>query len=114
MEEWREYGYTDGKTLRTVRLNVATSEQESVMPEYEYAVREFAVDDKLPEVLRQLEAEGWKANPCSPPKAVYHLIRTKGGESQPQQSSSPPPTGGFGDLIIDDTKIFVVPSDQLK
>ncbi len=106
MEEWREYGYTDGKVLRTVRLNIVASEEESTMSgyDYEYAVRELPMDDKLPDVLRQLEAEGWKANPCSPPKAVYHLMREKGVTSAPAPA---PSGGGFGDLIIDDSKIFV-------
>jgi hypothetical protein len=67
---------------------------------------EIPIDENLEERLRQLAAEGWGLVPGAKPMAVYSLCRLK----EPTAPNIGEPV--FGRMLIDDSKILVIPADK--
>ncbi len=70
--------------------------------EVEYAHRAIAVDENFQAEVEKLSAEGWQLLPGATPIALYHLVRAKA-----QPATAP---GVKGRLIIDDSKVFIIPA----
>ena len=66
----------------------------------EHSIKVFPIDADLQTNVQTLVNEGWEVIPGIPPVAVYHLVRAK----------KEPAAAGMGTLLIDDSKIFVVPA----
>ena len=73
--------------------------------EFEHTMKVLPIDTKLQAEVEKLNREGWQLIPEIPPVAVYHLIRPK---------AEPPPAGAFarGQMLIDESKVFVTPANK--
>ncbi len=69
----------------------------------EYDTRSLKIDETLQAEAQKLRDDGWTmmSGVC-----VYHLVRTRKQPQQPQ----PPEFGGMGHLIIDESKVFIIPA----
>lgn len=74
--------------------------------ELEHSVHTFTIDETLQAKVDALVKEGWQLPPGTPPVAIYHLVRVK-PEAAPQ-----PGLNAIGTLLIDDSKIMVIPAGQ--
>lgn len=72
-------------------------------PEVETKVVSFSVDANLASEVQKLNAEGWDLQAGVLPVITYHLTRKK-------RSEAPAPSvAALGDLVIDESKITVIP-----
>jgi len=78
--------------------------------EVEYEVKVLPIDENLGTEAEKLAKDGWSVAPGFKPVAVYYLVRSKQVQQQPQ----PPSFGAMGEMIIDDSKVFVIPASKLK
>lgn len=72
------------------------------MAEFEQTVKAFPIDENLPNEVAALEKEGWRHG--ATPVAVYILIRQKSAPVIGMQVE--------GKMILDESKILVVPSKK--
>lgn len=73
------------------------------MEELEHTLKIIPIDDDYLIEIANLNKEGWQLMPGVKPLAIYQLIRRKGGARIAE------PTGR-GEMLIDESKVFVIPA----
>lgn len=73
--------------------------------EYEFCVKVITMDADFPKATKQIEDEGYEAMPGFPTVVTFILRRRK-------RSPKPAEASGMGRLVIDDSKVMVVPAKK--
>jgi len=73
--------------------------------EVEHLVKVLPIDDNYLTEIDNLRKDGWELMQGVPAVAVYHLIRAKNRDVGPT---------GKGDMLIDESKVFVIPAGSTK
>ena len=71
----------------------------------EYEVKIVPINTNHGAEVQKLQNEGWELMPGVVPVGVYHVIRNKNRPPKAQE------TGGFGQMIIDDSKVMLLGPD---
>ena len=67
----------------------------------EHEVKVIPIDENYQPTLLRLQGEGWEMVPGVKPVAIYHVARMK-------------KDGAVGRLIIDDSKVHIIPGNKTK
>ena len=70
--------------------------------EIEHDVKVLTIDEDFNGAIERLKSEGWETIPGIKPVAVYHLARVK----------KPASAAAIGRMVIDESKIMVIPGNR--
>lgn len=71
----------------------------------EHEVKVIPIDENFQTEVEKLRSDGWEIVPGVKPIAIYHLARLKKEEKG---------LGGVGRLVIDDSKVSIIPASELQ